>query len=118
SFPIYISSVVGGSEAEAKGVKRGDLLLEVNGQNFEKLTLERATSILLKNTDLSLTLKTSLFAFKEMMSDLANPQKKKKSKNDEKNIFFPPGQRGGRVSLTMMNDSEVFDQKHKKGLTL
>ena len=39
----------------------GDLLIEVNGQNFEKLTKDKATTIIQKNTELSLLLKTSLF---------------------------------------------------------
>jgi len=39
----------------------GDQLLEVNGQNFEKLSREKAQTLLKKNTDLSLTLKTNLF---------------------------------------------------------
>ena len=39
----------------------GDQVMEVNGQNFEKLSFEQAQAILKKNTDLSLTLKTNLF---------------------------------------------------------
>ncbi|XP_076825395.1 uncharacterized protein LOC143470976 isoform X3 [Clavelina lepadiformis] len=110
NFPIYVSQVSNGSTAESKGVKRGDQLMEVNGQNFEKLSHERAQAILKKNTELNLTLKTSLFAFKEMMTELANPQPK--TKKDSK---FSHSLRRPRVSIT--NDGEVFD-KHKKGGTL
>ena len=39
----------------------GDQILDVNGQNFEKLLLERAQALLKKNTNLSMTLKTNLF---------------------------------------------------------
>jgi len=63
--PIYVSTVHTGSHAELKGVKRGDQLIEVNGQNFEKLSYEKAYTIIKKNTDLQLSLKTSLFSFKE-----------------------------------------------------
>ncbi|CAK8678970.1 unnamed protein product [Clavelina lepadiformis] len=110
NFPIYVSQVSNGSTAESKGVKRGDQLMEVNGQNFEKLSHERAQAILKKNTELTLTLKTSLFAFKEMMTELANPQPKTKKESK-----FSHSLRRPRVSIT--NDGEVFD-KHKKGSTL
>lgn len=39
----------------------GDQLLNVNGQNFEKLEKDKAEAILKKNTDLTLTVKTNLF---------------------------------------------------------
>ena len=47
--------------ASCSSILAGDQLLEVNGQNFEKLSTEKARAILKKNTDLSLTLKTNLF---------------------------------------------------------
>nr|CAB3265438.1 rap guanine nucleotide exchange factor 2-like [Phallusia mammillata] len=119
NFPIYIDKVKEGSSAEEKGVKRGDLLMEVNGQNFEKLSKEKAHVILNKNTELNMTLKTSLFPFKQMVEELSNPQKKKKGKGDDK-MPHAPGNRAGRMSLTMLpNDgSDTFDTKHRKGGSL
>ncbi|KAJ8383219.1 hypothetical protein SKAU_G00039970 [Synaphobranchus kaupii] len=50
------------------GLKRGDQILEVNGQNFENVQLSKATEILKNNTHLSITVKTNLLVFKELLS--------------------------------------------------
>ncbi|XP_018098721.1 rap guanine nucleotide exchange factor 2 isoform X4 [Xenopus laevis] len=66
-FGIFVDSVDPGSKAAETGLKRGDQILEVNGQNFENIQLTKALEILRNNTDLSLTVKTNLFVFKELM---------------------------------------------------
>ncbi|XP_017319678.1 rap guanine nucleotide exchange factor 2-like [Ictalurus punctatus] len=69
-FRIFIENVEPGSKAAEAGLKRGDQILEVNGQNFESVPLSKANEILHSNTHLSITVKTSLFAFKELLSQL------------------------------------------------
>ncbi|KAG9344094.1 hypothetical protein JZ751_012574 [Albula glossodonta] len=51
-FRIFIDSVEAGSKAAEAGLKRGDQILEVNGQNFENVQLSKATEILKNNTHL------------------------------------------------------------------
>ncbi|XP_053316142.1 rap guanine nucleotide exchange factor 2 isoform X7 [Spea bombifrons] len=67
-FGIFVDSVDPGSKAMEAGLKRGDQILEVNGQNFENIQLPKAMEILKNNTHLSITVKTNLFVFKELLS--------------------------------------------------
>lgn len=48
------------SKAEEVGLKRGDQILEVNGQSFEHVTHTRALEILRGTTHLSITVKSNL----------------------------------------------------------
>ncbi|XP_036321558.1 rap guanine nucleotide exchange factor 2 isoform X2 [Rhagoletis pomonella] len=64
---IYIAHVVPGSKAQDIGIKRGDQIHEVNGQSFEHVTSKRAMEILMASTHLSITVKSNLLGFKEMM---------------------------------------------------
>ncbi|KAK0164000.1 hypothetical protein PV328_002674 [Microctonus aethiopoides] len=66
-FGIFISKVDKHSKAEDVGLKRGDQILEVNGQRFEHVSLARALEILRGSTHLSITVKSNLLAFKEML---------------------------------------------------
>ncbi|KAI1883668.1 hypothetical protein AGOR_G00233930 [Albula goreensis] len=75
-FRIFIDSVEPGSAATEVGLKRGDQILEVNGQNFENVQLSKATEILKNNTHLSITVKTNLLVFKELLS---RPTEEKKN---------------------------------------
>uniref|UniRef100_A0A8C8SCW6 Rap guanine nucleotide exchange factor 6 n=1 Tax=Pelusios castaneus TaxID=367368 RepID=A0A8C8SCW6_9SAUR len=43
-------------------------IMEVNGQNFENITFIKALEILRNNTHLSITVKTNIFVFKELLS--------------------------------------------------
>ncbi|XP_011176635.1 rap guanine nucleotide exchange factor 2 isoform X2 [Zeugodacus cucurbitae] len=64
---IYIAHVVPGSKSQDVGLKRGDQIHEVNGQSFEHVTSKRAMEILMGSTHLSITVKSNLLGFKEMM---------------------------------------------------
>ncbi|XP_028906102.1 rap guanine nucleotide exchange factor 6 isoform X4 [Ornithorhynchus anatinus] len=67
-FGIFVEGVDAGSKAADAGLKRGDQIMEVNGQNFENITFTKALEILRNNTHLSLTVKTNIFVFKELLS--------------------------------------------------
>ncbi|KAJ8266884.1 hypothetical protein GJAV_G00135780 [Gymnothorax javanicus] len=74
-FGIFVASVEEGSKAAEAGLKRGDQIMEVNGQNFENITYTKAVDILWNNTHLSLTVKTNIFVFKELLSRLSQEKK-------------------------------------------
>lgn len=65
---IFISSVDKQTKAEDVGLKRGDQILEVNGNNFERnVTHERALELMTGTTHLCITVKSNLLAFKELL---------------------------------------------------
>uniref|UniRef100_A0A8B9VHW3 Rap guanine nucleotide exchange factor 6 n=1 Tax=Anas zonorhyncha TaxID=75864 RepID=A0A8B9VHW3_9AVES len=66
-FGIFVETVETGSKAAEAGLKRGDQIMEVNGQNFENITFVKALEILRNNTHLSITVKTNIFVFKELL---------------------------------------------------
>ncbi|XP_063217155.1 rap guanine nucleotide exchange factor 6-like [Bacillus rossius redtenbacheri] len=66
-FGIFVSKVEKRSKAEDVGLKRGDQILEVNGQSFEHVSQAKALEILRGTTHLSITVKSNLLAFKEML---------------------------------------------------
>jgi C-terminal processing protease CtpA/Prc len=55
-----ISQVDKKSKAEDVGLKRGDQILEVNGQSFDHVTHAKALEILRGTTHLSITVKSNL----------------------------------------------------------
>ncbi|XP_073989793.1 rap guanine nucleotide exchange factor 2-like isoform X3 [Rhodnius prolixus] len=67
-FGIFISKVEKGCKAEEVGLKRADQILEVNGNSFEHISHNKALEILRSSTHLSITVKSNLYGFKEMLS--------------------------------------------------
>ncbi|XP_067104168.1 rap guanine nucleotide exchange factor 2 [Osmerus mordax] len=84
-FRVFIDSVEPGSKAAEAGLKRGDQILEVNGQNFENVQLTKANEILRNNTHLSITVKTNLLVFKELLSRPEQDQEAEGEEEDRKN---------------------------------
>uniref|UniRef100_A0A8D8PXE9 Rap guanine nucleotide exchange factor 6 n=1 Tax=Cacopsylla melanoneura TaxID=428564 RepID=A0A8D8PXE9_9HEMI len=66
-YGLFISQVDKGSKAEDVGLKRGDQILEVNGQSFQHVSHARALEILRGTTHLSITVKSNLLEFKQML---------------------------------------------------
>ncbi|XP_029030128.1 rap guanine nucleotide exchange factor 6 isoform X3 [Betta splendens] len=74
-FGIFVEAVEERSKAAEAGLKRGDQIMEINGQNFENISLSKAVDILRNNTHLSLTVKTNIFVFKELLSRIIHEKK-------------------------------------------
>ncbi|KAG5898058.1 hypothetical protein JTB14_001764 [Gonioctena quinquepunctata] len=68
NFGIFISKVDKKSKAEEVGLKRGDQIIEVNNHSFEHMSHARALEILRGTTHLSITVKSNLLNFKEMLN--------------------------------------------------
>ncbi|XP_036380052.1 rap guanine nucleotide exchange factor 6-like isoform X1 [Megalops cyprinoides] len=110
-FGIFVESVEEGSKAAEAGLKRGDQIMEVNGQNFENIAYSKATDILRNNTHLSLTVKTNIFVFKELLSRIAQEKK-----NGGPHIPKIQEKKGNRYSIPdLPGDMEFPTEKaHKK----
>lgn len=67
-YGIFITNVEKRSKPERKGLKRGDQILEVNGQSFEHVSNTKALELLMGTTHLSVTVRSNLLTFKEMLS--------------------------------------------------
>ncbi|KAI5643072.1 rasGEF domain-containing protein [Phthorimaea operculella] len=66
-YGIFILKVEKHSKAEEVGLKRGDQVIEVNGQSFRHVSQEKAMEIIRGSTHLSITVKSNLLAFKQML---------------------------------------------------
>ncbi|XP_059609852.1 rap guanine nucleotide exchange factor 2 isoform X2 [Phlebotomus argentipes] len=64
---IFVTSVERRTKAHDVGFKRGDQILEVNGNSLEHVTLARAIELLRSTTHLCVTLRSNLLAFREML---------------------------------------------------
>lgn len=78
---IFINNVEKGSKAYELGLKRGDQILEVNNQNFERISHNSALEILRKSTHLSITVKYNILEFKErLLTPIGGSRKDGKSR--------------------------------------
>lgn len=83
NFRVFISKVDKKSKAEEVGLKRGDQILEVNGQSFEHVSNARALEILKGTTHLSITVRSNLLQFKEMLNTPDNSPRPRSRKVSE-----------------------------------
>ncbi|XP_055004391.1 rap guanine nucleotide exchange factor 6-like isoform X3 [Boleophthalmus pectinirostris] len=107
-FGIFVETVDPGSKAAEEGLKRGDQILEVNGQNFENISLSKAVDILRNNTHLSLTVKTNIFVFKELLSRVVHEKK-----NGVPHIPKIQEKKGNRFSIPDLPGDMEFPTDHK-----
>ncbi|UYV83701.1 RAPGEF2 [Cordylochernes scorpioides] len=66
-FGIFVSHVEKGSKIDQAGLRRGDQILDVNGQNFASVTYLEAYEMIRKSTHLSLTVKFNWLDFREVI---------------------------------------------------
>ncbi|XP_068601140.1 rap guanine nucleotide exchange factor 6 [Brachionichthys hirsutus] len=107
-FGIFVESVEVGSKAAEAGLKRGDQIMEINGQNFENISISKAVDIFRNNTHLSLTVKTNIFVFKELLSRIVHEKK-----NGGPHIPKIQEKRGSRFSIPDLPGDMEFPTDHK-----
>ncbi|XP_067348100.1 rap guanine nucleotide exchange factor 6 isoform X4 [Channa argus] len=107
-FGIFVELVEEGSKAAESGLKRGDQIMEINGQNFENISLTKALDILRNNTHLSLTVKTNIFVFKELLSRIMHEKK-----NGGPHIPKIQEKKGNRFSIPDLPGDMEFPTDHK-----
>uniref|UniRef100_A0A3B3D0I4 Rap guanine nucleotide exchange factor 6 n=1 Tax=Oryzias melastigma TaxID=30732 RepID=A0A3B3D0I4_ORYME len=107
-FGIFVETVEEGSKAAEAGLKRGDQIMEINGQSFENISLSKALDILKNNTHLSLTVKTNIFVFKELHSRILHEKK-----NGGPHIPKIQEKKGNRLSIPDLPGDMEFPTDHK-----
>uniref|UniRef100_A0A8C6WM56 Rap guanine nucleotide exchange factor (GEF) 6 n=1 Tax=Neogobius melanostomus TaxID=47308 RepID=A0A8C6WM56_9GOBI len=107
-FGVFVESVEEGSKAAEAGLKRGDQIMEINGQNFENISLSKAVEIIRNNTHLSLTVKTNIFVFKELLSRVVHEKK-----NGGPHIPKIQEKKGNRFSIPDLPGDMEFSTDHK-----
>uniref|UniRef100_A0A8C3AA60 Rap guanine nucleotide exchange factor (GEF) 6 n=1 Tax=Cyclopterus lumpus TaxID=8103 RepID=A0A8C3AA60_CYCLU len=107
-FGIFVESVEVGSKAAEAGLKRGDQIMEINGQNFENISFSKAVDILRNNTHLAVTVKTNIFVFKELLSRIVHEKK-----NGGPHIPKIQEKKGNRFSIPDLPGDMEFSSDHK-----
>ncbi|KAM9728126.1 rap guanine nucleotide exchange factor 6 isoform 5-T5 [Menidia menidia] len=107
-FGMFVESVEEGSKASEAGLKRGDQIMEINGQNFENISFSKAVDILRTNTHLALTVKTNIFVFKELLSRIVHEKK-----NGGPHIPKIQEKKGNRFSIPDLPGDMEFPTDHK-----
>ncbi|CAL8279669.1 unnamed protein product [Arctogadus glacialis] len=107
-FGIFVESVDMGSKAAEAGLKRGDQIMEINGQNFENISYTNAVDILRNNTHLSITAKTNIFVFKELLSRIVHEKQ-----NGAPHIPKIHEKKGNRFSISNLPGDMEFPSDHK-----
>ncbi|XP_045080263.1 rap guanine nucleotide exchange factor 6-like isoform X2 [Coregonus clupeaformis] len=107
-FGIFVESVEEGSKAAEAGLKRGDQIMEINGQNFENISYTKAMDFLRNNTHLSLTVKTNIFVFKELLSRIVHEKM-----NGGPHIPKIQEKKGNRFSIPDLPGDMEFPTDHK-----
>lgn len=77
---IFILETNKNSKASEMGLRRGDQILEVNGQNFEHVSHERAMEILTGTTHLSMSVRSNLLVFRELLNSTGKNSPRLKTK--------------------------------------
>ncbi|XP_028968798.1 rap guanine nucleotide exchange factor 2 [Galendromus occidentalis] len=83
-FDIFISKVERSSKAQEVGLKRGDQILEVNGQSFTNMSHSKALDLFKKSTHLQISVRSNLMGLKEMTT---NPNRGSKARQNRKSLI-------------------------------
>ncbi|KHJ94971.1 RasGEF domain protein [Oesophagostomum dentatum] len=78
---IFVNEVQVDSPAERCGIKRGDEVLDVNGQPMKYMALAKAQEMLKGSISLTLTLKSNVLGFKELLGRSERDGSKVAAKN-------------------------------------
>ncbi|XP_052266467.1 rap guanine nucleotide exchange factor 6-like isoform X4 [Dreissena polymorpha] len=111
---IFIKKVEKDSKAYDAGLKRGDQILEVNGASMLNMSHHKAMELLRKTTHLSITVKSNLAEFKEMLEHNeknANIKRQDFQQTNTKQRLSIPDLEQALVQQSSANDSGT-SKKH------
>eukprot|EP00795_Rhopilema_esculentum_P012593 gene12593-3296_t len=105
---IFVSKVDIDSKAEVSGLKKGDQILEVNGQSLENVKLQTALDTFKSHFHLSLVVKNNIMGYKRVVD---NWHKKKMQENNEDKFFKKPQFRDRTHGVTRSTSDTCDRQK-------
>lgn len=115
-FPIFVTKVDYDSKASDLGLKRGDQIMEVNGQSFENITGPKAIDVLMSHAHLCIIVKTNTIGFKEVIQPSirktrSNPSLDENTMASQLAMLNPFGQK--KVpSVTRSTSDANYDRKN------
>eukprot|EP00794_Sanderia_malayensis_P016597 gene16597-18286_t len=114
---IFVSKIDYGSKSLNVGLKKGDQILELNGQSFENITMQKALDALMTHSHLSLTVKHNYMAYKQFCEYL------QKSKHADKNHVSRNEPNRGKLPAVARSTSDSCERPklppgNKKSATL
>ena len=122
-FPIFVAKVDYDSRASQLGLKRGDQIIEVNGQSFENITGQKAVDILMSYTHLSIIVKTNTIGFKEVSQPsirktTSNPSLNENAIASQYGMLNAFGQKKGTSVTRSTSDANYNEKKntHKQSM--
>uniref|UniRef100_A0A8C7WLB4 Rap guanine nucleotide exchange factor (GEF) 6 n=1 Tax=Oncorhynchus mykiss TaxID=8022 RepID=A0A8C7WLB4_ONCMY len=107
-FGIFVESVEESSKARSSYYCLLFPIMEINGQNFENISYVKAMDFLRNNTHLSLTVKTNIFVFKELLSRIVHEKM-----NRGPHIPKIQEKKGNRFSIPDLPGDMEFPTDHK-----
>jgi hypothetical protein len=108
-YGIYISKVDNDSKVHELGLRKGDQILEVNGQLFQYLPHSQANDILTAYTHLSIKVKYNPMAFNEM---LLHPEKS--PHRNKKNLMLRANNNFTGVNLNLNSQFESTEHHQQQ----
>lgn len=118
---IFVSQVEKGSKAYDAGLKRGDQILEVNGVNFINISHCKALETLRGTTHLSITVKSNLLEFRELLAEkrCLNTNKDEPVKyTDHKQRLSAPDLEASLVPAISSTKEKKNDKKERGFMTM
>lgn len=118
-FGIFILKVDKKTRAEEVGLKRGDQILDVNGQSFKHVSHAKALEILTGSTHLCLSVKSNLLAFKQMLLLPENSPRQRGYKASSEMMRWQTDPRARLSTVELLGDDPIsfaptFQSPNKK----
>ncbi|CAG7722816.1 unnamed protein product [Allacma fusca] len=120
-YGIYVNHVDAGSKVEELGLRRGDEILETNGQSFKSISLSKAFEILKGATHLFLTVKCNFLGYHECINSTIPLMPNTLLSDPQMNLNYHPSMNhmmNQMTKTTLGPPSSSLSYRHRFKMTL